>query len=242
MEYLEEAIRKCVDGVRPSRSPKDYVYIFSPDIFSSEKHYKLGWSKDWSRREKDLRTACPRGRMVFVLPCEEGRKLESRMFNVLGQADEVHVVGEVVHGLDFSVLRHLFVRLSATDTADEKNREDPSANPTVTHEVCQNPSTVAAPTHDASEPSDHSRAKLIMKKDSAPNIFYYRYLDDESTKKMGPWTTEELRLLHQLIATNGAREWGVLSRQVPGRVGYQCRNAYHSAAYKSLYGKQSKGD
>jgi len=252
MGYLEEAIRKSVGEVRPVRRPAEYVYIFTPDVFSGEKKYKIGSSKDWVAREKGLRTACPSGRMAFVLPCASGKTLESRVFQELKNEPDVHVVGEVVYGLDVSVLRNLVtdlgkvldnaIKTSAIVVAHElqvadsteKIVEREEAGSSIVPCVKQREQTSPEFKDDLHSSTAHSREKLLAKKDTSPNEFYYRYLDDESTKKRGPWEEAELRLLRGVIASEGAKQWGLIARKIPGRVGYQCRGAYNSAVFRQM--------
>ncbi|XP_044479786.1 transcription factor MYB44-like [Mangifera indica] len=39
----------------------------------------------------------------------------------------------------------------------------------------------------------------------------------------GPWSPEEDQLLHQLVQRNGARNWSLISKSIPGRSGKSCR-------------------
>lgn len=256
MGYLEEAIRKSVGEVRPVRRPTEYVYIFTPDVFSGEKKYKIGSSKDWVAREKGLRTACPSGRMAFVLPCASGKTLESRVFQELKNEPDVHVVGEVVFGLDVSVLRNLVTdlgkvldnaiktpavvvaqELQVADSTEKSLETEEAGTPMeLAHVPVVKKREQASPEFKDDQPASpaHSREKLLAKKDTSPNEFYYRYLDDESTKKRGPWEEAELRLLRQVIASEGAKHWGLIARKIPGRVGYQCRGAYNGSVFRQM--------
>ena len=234
-DVFEQVIQESIANARPKKRETEFVYIFSPDIFSRDLRYKLGWTTDFSRREKDLMTACPRGRMVFVLPCVNGRKLETFMFATLRKG-EVDLIGEVAHGVEFSLLRDLFIRLGLTLSASP---ETPTASNTI--QVVDSPvnppvnaledSTSVAPDSLVNSTGDstpaHAREKLILHKDTHPNTFYYRYLDDESTKKRGPWTREELKLLCETVKEMGEGSWGLIAQRIAGRVGHQCRNAYH---------------
>jgi hypothetical protein len=226
MNYLEDAIRKTVEGARPDKQPAEFVYVFTPDVFSTEKRFKVGWSSDWIAREKGLRTACPTGRMAYVLPCENGRRLEARIFRELKASPTVHVIGEMIHGLDIPVLRHLLESLKSADDIERT---------TVTQHLRSEPQETPAPEQLPRVSRAHAREVLISKKDTSPNEFYYRHLDDETTKKTGPWEEAELRLLHDTVAVRGAKQWGLIAREIPGRVGYQCRGAYNGAAYKRLF-------
>ncbi|KAL5563585.1 hypothetical protein UlMin_033332 [Ulmus minor] len=45
----------------------------------------------------------------------------------------------------------------------------------------------------------------------------------EAERVKGPWSPEEDELLHKLVDQNGARNWSVISRSIPGRSGKSCR-------------------
>jgi hypothetical protein len=225
MSYLESAIQRTLEGARPDKRLAEFVYIFAPDVFSTEKKFKVGWSGDWIAREKALRTACPTGRMVFVLPCADGRTLEALIFKELASGPNVEVIGEVVFGLDVPVLRHLLLSLRAAQQ-EKECRPLPTA---------PDAPPATPPPAPQSLRRTHARDVLIMKKEEDPNAFYYRYLDDETKKRRGAWDEAELRLLHDVVARMGPNFWGLISCGIPGRVGYQCRSAYHSAAYRNLF-------
>ncbi len=59
------------------------------------------------------------------------------------------------------------------------------------------------------------------------NAFYYRFLESGSppTKK-GPWSKKEKGPFLKRLEEFGAKQWGVFSKPIEGRVGYQCRNFY----------------
>ena len=49
----------------------------------------------------------------------------------------------------------------------------------------------------------------------------------EWEKKMAKWTEEEDQLLMTQIKQFGPKQWGMLSKSIPGRVGYTCNKRYH---------------
>lgn len=61
-----------------------------------------------------------------------------------------------------------------------------------------------------------------------PNAFYYRHVDPNEKRKNGPWTEDEKQLFLKVLEEHPPEmgHWGLFSRHIPGRVGYQC-NAYY---------------
>ena len=51
--------------------------------------------------------------------------------------------------------------------------------------------------------------------------------DIESAQK-GPWTKEEDDKVMQLVNQYGAKKWTEIARQIPGRIGKQCRERWHN--------------
>lgn len=70
-----------------------------------------------------------------------------------------------------------------------------------------------------------------LQMESNPNSFLYRHVMPGEEKRNGPWSEEEKAAFIEAIKihppTSG--HWGIFSRHVPGRVGYQC-----CAFYKKL--------
>lgn len=44
----------------------------------------------------------------------------------------------------------------------------------------------------------------------------------------GPWSKEEDETLKQLVDTMGPRNWSLIAKQLPGRIGKQCRERWHN--------------
>eukprot|EP01117_Protostelium_nocturnum_P019893 TRINITY_DN8732_c0_g1_i1.p1 TRINITY_DN8732_c0_g1~~TRINITY_DN8732_c0_g1_i1.p1 ORF type:complete len:847 (+),score=249.88 TRINITY_DN8732_c0_g1_i1:122-2662(+) len=58
---------------------------------------------------------------------------------------------------------------------------------------------------------------------SKPNGFYYRHNAFLSPKKKGAWSEDEKKLFISELERHGASDkWGLLSENIPGRVGFQC--------------------
>ena len=70
-----------------------------------------------------------------------------------------------------------------------------------------------------------------MQIESNPNCFFYRHVLPGEEKKMGSWTQQERKLFIEAIKAHPptSGHWGLFSRYIPGRVGYQC-----NAFYKKL--------
>ncbi|KAJ8900962.1 hypothetical protein NDN08_000259 [Rhodosorus marinus] len=71
-----------------------------------------------------------------------------------------------------------------------------------------------------------ARRKAWERRSFNLNSYSYRYTDPGETQRQGPWTDEERELFLKLLKTHSFSEgkWGIFSRSVPGRVGYQCTN------------------
>lgn len=69
-----------------------------------------------------------------------------------------------------------------------------------------------------------ARIKAFLGRKSNPNAYYYRFNDLGEEQATGGWTKTEHNLFMELIKDGVDYRWGILSKQVPGRVGYQCSN------------------
>ncbi|KAL9549278.1 hypothetical protein MBANPS3_005272 [Mucor bainieri] len=66
--------------------------------------------------------------------------------------------------------------------------------------------------------------KMIEKN---PNSYYYRFNEPGEEQRRGPWTEDEKRLFINRLKVMGTEgQWGLFSKEIPGRVGYQCSNYY----------------
>lgn len=61
-----------------------------------------------------------------------------------------------------------------------------------------------------------------------PNAFYYRHLYPGETRKNGAWSEDEKKLFVEALRKTEKinQHWGLFSRNIPGRVGYQCHQQY----------------
>ena len=44
----------------------------------------------------------------------------------------------------------------------------------------------------------------------------------------GPWTPDEDQKVRELVALTGPKKWTAIARQLPGRIGKQCRERWHN--------------
>ncbi|KAF1800853.1 Homeodomain-like DNA binding domain-containing transcription factor [Mucor lusitanicus] len=66
--------------------------------------------------------------------------------------------------------------------------------------------------------------KMIEKN---PNSYYYRFNEPGEEQRRGPWTEDEKKLFIDRLKVMGTEgQWGLFSKGIPGRVGYQCSNYY----------------
>lgn len=78
-----------------------------------------------------------------------------------------------------------------------------------------------------------ARKRAFADRERNPNEYYYRFLDPGEIQKKGQFTPEEHKNFLKLVKKwdlphRDDRNWGQFSREVPGRVGYQCANYYRS--------------
>jgi len=70
-----------------------------------------------------------------------------------------------------------------------------------------------------------ARKKAWTNRRTAPNAYFYRFNVPGQPQKNGKWTKEEHALFMKRIMEFGANDqWGIFSKKIPGRVGYQCSN------------------
>jgi len=72
-----------------------------------------------------------------------------------------------------------------------------------------------------------ARIAAYLGRHENPNAYYYRFNAPGEPQSTGGWTVEEHNLFMELISEGVDFHWGILSRAVPGRVGYQCANYYN---------------
>ena len=70
-----------------------------------------------------------------------------------------------------------------------------------------------------------ARIDAFMNKDTKPNAYYYRFLDRGEIQSNGGFTKEQHIKFMQRAKEIGVNvQWGIFSRTIPGKVGYQCSN------------------
>ncbi|KAL6049119.1 Histone-lysine N-methyltransferase, variant 2 [Balamuthia mandrillaris] len=103
-------------------------------------------------------------------------------------------------------------------------RRQPAAGPTAAPLSDHNPTSADSPLAGWSD----ARKRAYVLLDSNPNAYYYRFNAPGEMPRYGPWSEEEKKLfLSKLAESEGeVKQWGLFSRSIPGRVGYQCSNYY----------------
>ena len=77
---------------------------------------------------------------------------------------------------------------------------------------------------DQSKWSD-ARKKAWKNRKTAQNAYFYRFNVPGQPQKNGKWTTSEHELFMKRVLSFGVNDqWGIFSKSIPGRVGYQCSN------------------
>ncbi|PRP78367.1 histone-lysine N-methyltransferase MLL [Planoprotostelium fungivorum] len=78
-----------------------------------------------------------------------------------------------------------------------------------------------------------ARVKAWNNRATVPNAYYFRFNEPGEEQKTGPWTAQEKLLFKQRMEEVGVNgEWGLFSRPIPGRVGYQCASQFRKMVQK----------
>eukprot|EP01117_Protostelium_nocturnum_P010948 TRINITY_DN3962_c0_g1_i3.p1 TRINITY_DN3962_c0_g1~~TRINITY_DN3962_c0_g1_i3.p1 ORF type:complete len:1306 (-),score=433.72 TRINITY_DN3962_c0_g1_i3:30-3947(-) len=74
-----------------------------------------------------------------------------------------------------------------------------------------------------------ARLKAWASRLSVPNAYYYRFNDPGEEPKVGKWSEEEIQFFLKRVEEVGVTgEWGLFSKSIPGRVGYQCSSLFRN--------------
>merc|ERR1712130_867999 len=70
-----------------------------------------------------------------------------------------------------------------------------------------------------------ARKKAWKNRKTSPNAYFYRFNVPGQPQKNGKWSKEDHKLFMQRVLEIGVNDqWGLFSKTIPGRVGYQCSN------------------
>jgi len=70
-----------------------------------------------------------------------------------------------------------------------------------------------------------ARKKAWKNRRTSPNAYFYRFNVPGQPQKNGKWTKEDHALFMKRVMEVGVNDqWGIFSKKIPGRVGYQCSN------------------
>jgi len=70
-----------------------------------------------------------------------------------------------------------------------------------------------------------ARKKAWTNRKTSPNAYFYRFNVPGQPQRNGKWTAAEHKLFMQRALDIGVNDqWGLFSKRIPGRVGYQCSN------------------
>ncbi|PRP89086.1 hypothetical protein PROFUN_01806 [Planoprotostelium fungivorum] len=86
---------------------------------------------------------------------------------------------------------------------------------------------------DTSEWSEAQR-KAYEGRESNPNQYYYRFNRPGEKTRSGLWTSDEQKIFFKRVAEFGPQNWGLFSKVIPGRVGYQCCAFYKNAVASKI--------
>lgn len=72
-----------------------------------------------------------------------------------------------------------------------------------------------------------ARITAYKNKDKNPNAYYYRFNDANEAQRTGEWDYNETAIFYNNVINMGVNNnWGLFSKNIKGRVGYQCSNYY----------------
>jgi len=72
-----------------------------------------------------------------------------------------------------------------------------------------------------------ARIRAWSLREQNPNAYYYRFNEPGEKQRNGKWSEAEKKLFFDRMKEVGVNgQWGLFSRAIPGRVGYQCANFY----------------
>ena len=112
LNIINVARNAAIDNLNTIREDLNVVYVYVPDISDNRNIYKVGWSSDVWRREKDYSTITPEGRMVFYIACKDARQVEKVIKTVL--QEQFRMRGEVVYGIPFDMLKNLMISAASS--------------------------------------------------------------------------------------------------------------------------------
>ncbi|KAF0974775.1 hypothetical protein FDP41_006249 [Naegleria fowleri] len=77
-----------------------------------------------------------------------------------------------------------------------------------------------------------ARIEAYAKIKTNPNVYYYRFNEPGESQRNGKWSEQEkakfIKKLKEYLAETDNFQWGIFSKRIPGRVGYQCSNFYRT--------------
>jgi len=112
----------------------------------------------------------------------------------------------------------------AESLVDYAKRENPNY---IRHRLKLDDALTAKDNFEGWSPARIKAYKLI---NTNENAYYYRFNSPGEQQKNGAWSSSEKALFMDRLKTlkkeNGLTQWGIFSKAIPGRVGYQCSNFY----------------
>jgi len=75
-----------------------------------------------------------------------------------------------------------------------------------------------------------AKLQAFNKIEKNPNAYYYRFNHPGEDQKNGKWSSEEKQMFMNKLKDFDTKSpnWGLFSKDITGRVGYQCSNFYRS--------------
>lgn len=223
MDILRRAQDAVQCNIHACRDNRGVVYIFISDITDARNVYKIGMTDDIQERQRAHRTGCPRGIMAFYRYCYHPRTIETKLKNILAQ--QYPMSGEVVYDVPFNVLKNVIIFLIDEEDSNAASLPVPGSVLVPIVDDDENPPRRG---QKGSKGNNKKKARLASV-DEHTESFLYRNLPGGHPQKLGVWSADEIEHFKRILKTTEQPikgNWGLLSRMVPTRVGYQCQSFY----------------
>lgn len=264
MDILHIAREDALKSLHSQRNDREAVYAFNSDISSISNSFKVGMTTNVWQREKGYNTLAPQGRMVFYTFCENASIVEKTIFKVLRQQYRVkgEVVYDIPLDVLKNVILHvisetnkLFQRpvtqnidcLSAVALAPPAQQPPRRSRMQVSSMLRDDQKLVQEgereeETEDIEDTEETVPCRIAPPVDEQSEKFLYRnkpaaFRELQQNRRRMAWSAEEDQALLDEINSRGlpiTGGWGMISKKIPTRVGYQCQGRYRKLVAEGI--------